>query len=78
MPSGKLWTPGGDVMVNKETESLSRGEIIILSKMHEIAHHRRMAVTCMDCGQSFTGQNNDSSKVLAIACACRELRFDGR
>lgn len=74
-----MWTPQGEVPLReKGVETLSREEIIVLSKMHEIAHHRQLSIVCMRCNVSMTGKNNDTSKVLAIGCQCRELRFDGR
>lgn len=74
-----LWTPTG--MVNtreKDVEGLTREEIILFSKLHEMGHKFKFSVVCQFCDTAFTGQNNDQSKVLAIACQCRELRFDRR
>lgn len=74
-----LWTPNGEVSTQeKDVTPISRDEIITLSKMHEIAFRHGMSVVCKRCDHAFTGQNNDQSRVLSIACQCRELRFDGR
>lgn len=76
---GSLWTPQGEVpTAERGVEPVSREEIIILSKMHEIAFNRDIEMRCKRCDRSFQGNNNASSKVLTIECLCRQLRFDGR
>lgn len=74
--AGAIWTPDGMVDTReKGVEPVTREEIIILSKMHEIAQRLGITVNCRRCDHSFTGQNNDQSKVLSVSCRCRELRY---
>lgn len=76
---GSLWTPSGEVPTQERSvESLSRDEVITLSKMHEICFNRQLVIFCKRCEKALSGQNNGNSKVLAVNCQCRELRFDGR
>lgn len=74
--SSRLWTPQGMVNTEKGIEEVSREEIIILSKMHEVAQNRRISVVCKDCNSAFTGQNNDDPNIafLQVGCQCRLLR----
>lgn len=76
---GSLWTPTGErPIAERGVEPVTRDEIITLSKMHEVAFNHDIVMLCKRCDRPFTGNNNASSKVLAIQCLCRELRFDGR
>lgn len=78
---GALWTPNGMVSTReKSVEAVTREEIIIFSKFHEMAQRLRISVVCPRCDKPFLGQNNDTSPVLSVACGCRELRYtrDGR
>lgn len=76
---GSIWTPQGEVpTAERGVEPLTRQEIIVFSQMQEVAQHHDIELRCRRCDRSITGQNNDSSKVLAVSCQCRELRYDGR
>lgn len=70
----------GGRLSERGVEEVSQDEIITLSKMHEIAHNRRLSIVCQDCDSAFTGRNNDSpgTQTAAISCKCRELRFTQR
>lgn len=71
-----LWTPDGMVSTReKDVEALTREEIIIFSKMHEVAQRLHIVLLCKACDKPFVGQNNDTSKTLSVSCGCRELRF---
>lgn len=73
-----IWTPEGMVSTSERgVEAVTREEIIILSKMHEVAQRLGISVVCKRCDSAFTGRNNDSPniKTLAVQCQCRELRF---
>lgn len=45
------------------------------ARFHEIAHRHEFTVVCQRCNSALTGQNNDSTQVMAVACSCREWRF---
>lgn len=79
MGVGSIWTPGGEHPVQERgVESLTRDEIITLSKMQEICFNRELTIFCRKCEKLMAGQNNGNSKVLTLQCGCRELRYDGR
>ncbi len=78
MASGKLWTPGGEVITERDVEPLTRDEVITLSKMQEICFNHELTIFCKKCERLIYGQNNGGSQVLTLRCGCRELRFDGR
>lgn len=77
MAGPRLWTPDGMTTIEKDVERLSREEIVILSKMHEIAQKHQIVLVCKHCDGSFEGRNNDDPALasLSIACKCRELRY---
>lgn len=74
-----LWTSEGEVPLDqKDVVHVTRPEIIMLSNLHAFAAKHQINIFCKRCAKAITGQNNDSSKVLAVACQCREFVFDGR
>lgn len=78
MAGPRLWTPsGGMAPIERDVEPLNREEIVILSKMHEIAQRHQIVLVCRHCDSALTGQNNDDPavKTLTISCKCRELRY---
>jgi hypothetical protein len=79
MPNS-LWTPDGMVpLAERGVTPVTRREIIMLSELHEFAFNNELTgLVCKRCDHEVRGQNNDSSKVLTVACQCREWRFDGR
>lgn len=75
---GSLWTPEGMVSTRERgVQDVTREEIIILSKMHEVAQRLGITVVCKRCDTAFTGRNNDSPDVqtLSVECHCRQLRY---
>ena len=77
MAAGKLYDIQGGVLAHAEQDvtPITRDEIVVLSKMHEIAQKYHLSLVCKRCDSAFVGQNNDSSDKLAVACKCRELRY---
>lgn len=77
MAGNSLWTPDGMSRIEKDVEPLTREEIVILSKMHEVAHRHQIVLVCKHCDSSFQGLNNDDPavKTLGVSCRCRELRY---
>lgn len=74
-----LWTADGEVpLTQKDVIPVTREDIILLSKLHEFAFKHQINIFCKRCSKAIQGQNNDSSKLLAVACQCREWVFDGR
>lgn len=45
------------------------------ARFHEVAQQYGLAVVCMRCDHSLEGRNNADTKVLSVACRCREFRF---
>lgn len=75
----KLWTPTGFVeTAEKDVVPVDRQEIILLSHLQEFAYKHQINIFCKRCEQPIRGQNNDSSKTLAVACQCREFRYVGQ
>lgn len=71
-----LWTPTGEVLTaEKDVVPVTRNEIILLSHLHEFAAKHQINIFCKRCEKLITGQNNDDSKRLSVACQCREFRF---
>lgn len=71
-----LWTPQGDVpLVGKDEVPLTREEIIVLSKLHELAHRHGWTLVCKSCDTSISGANANLSAGAAVACHCREFRY---
>lgn len=72
-----LYIPGqGEVSLEpKESIPVSRKEIEMLSWLHQFAFQQQINIFCKRCEKPITGQNNDSSPVLRVACQCREWIF---
>lgn len=71
-----LWTPEGNVSLNKDVQAIEKRHVQALSVMHDLSHKvGGIEVRCMRCGSAFQGHNNDTSRTLSIVCRCRELRF---
>jgi hypothetical protein len=78
---GGLWTPEGIIDVEeKDVLHLSPDDVRAFSWLQVfIARHKlKVSLVCNRCNHAITGTNNDSSKVLSMACRCTEWRLDGR
>jgi hypothetical protein len=75
--SKSLWTPEGPVDLREKDVILVTDpmERVTFARFHEIAHKYHFTVTCQRCDHAIVGQNNDSTKILSVACRCREWRF---
>jgi hypothetical protein len=74
-----LWTPTGEKRLEEKGVSpVTRKEIIMLSELHEFAFKQELNVFCKRCEQPIRGQNNDSSRLLAVECQCRTWIYDAR
>lgn len=77
MPSDLLLPDGSRVNLRpKDTIDVTNPmDRQTFARFHEIAHKHNLSVVCRRCDSAVTGQNNDSTKVAAVACQCREWRF---
>jgi hypothetical protein len=72
LPDGSLHRLGQQRGIVPVTSPMERQTF---ARFHEIAAKYGLAVVCQQCDQSITGQNNDTTQVLSVACGCREWRF---
>lgn len=71
-----LWTPEGEKLLSeKNVTPVPREELAFWTALHDYAFKYNLSIVCRSCNSAITGQNNDSAKVLAVACQCREFRF---
>jgi hypothetical protein len=72
-----LWTPEGEQALHeKNVVAVPPGrEMNQWADLHFLADKYNLSIVCRSCNHGITGQNNDSSKILAVACQCREWRF---
>lgn len=72
-----LWTPSGNVPVDsRDVHPLQPWEVQALSVLHKMAERwPQICLLCKRCDSAITGKNNDSSKVVTVACRCTEWRF---
>ena len=61
----------------KDVIPLKPHEVRMLSWLHEWAHNQQVNIFCKRCSKPITGQNNDSSPHVSVACQCRQWVFKG-
>lgn len=78
-PRRSLYVPGqGEVSLEqKDVVPINRNEVVMLSWLHEFAHKHQVNIFCKRCEQPISGQNNDSTAKLSVACQCREFVYSG-
>jgi len=77
MPGAKtLWTPGGNVTLNKELVKVTRDTIAMLAMLDKWTSENRVGLVCMNCDSAIVGQNTGHEKRLKIACKCREWVYE--
>lgn len=73
----RLWTPEGDVALNKDTVQINQLELVTLARMHEVAQKFGLTIVCKRCDVAITGKNADTDSSAVVSCHCREFRYTG-
>jgi hypothetical protein len=75
--ANSLWTPEGEKVLREKDVVIVQNPLVreTFIRMHEVAFHEEISMVCKRCDSAITGKNNDDTRVLAVACKCREWRF---
>ena len=73
--SGSLWTPTGDLTLDKDVVSINRQEIEMLARLESFAINQGLVIFCRKCEQPVVGHNGSTDRVLSVHCQCREWRY---